>query len=127
MFDDYLNDNCDIYHLVESSVNAGYGIEATNVNEWQGEPSLVDVPCHFHVKNDALQVVQAEPYAELQGNIKLSLPYGTDIRKNDLVVSGECASIEAGIRFRADTPRTIFGNHHIVVMLRREEGVKGAI
>jgi len=127
MFDDYLNDNCDICHLVENSVSAGYGIKTTDVSKWQDEPSLVDVPCHFHVKNDALQVLQAEPHAELQGHIKLSLPYGTDIRKNDLVISKECASMEAGIRFRADTPRTIFGNHHIVVMLRREEGIKGAI
>ena len=127
MFDDYLKDKCDIYHLEASSVSAGYGIEATNVKEWQDKPSSVDVSCHFHVKNDALQIAQAEPHAELQGNIKLSLPYGTDIRKNDLVISKTCKSIEAGLRFRADTPRTIFDDHHIIVMLRREEGMKGAI
>lgn len=127
MFDDYLNDKCDIYHLAASAVTAGYGINATSVMDWQSQPAATDVSCHFHIKNDALQVAQAEPQSELQGNVKLTLPAGTDIRKNDLVISKTCASIESGLRFRADTPRTIFGNHHIIVTLRREEGLKGAI
>ena len=68
-----------------------------------------------------LQIVQGEPYSSLEGQVKLSLPIGTGIRKNDIVQSRE-----TGLRYRADVPREIRG-HHIIVTLRREGGVKGAI
>lgn len=127
MFEDYLNDTCDIYHLTDEPVDAGYGIAVTTEQQWPEEPDEEDVTCHFHVTNNGLQIVQQEPHAELTGSIKLSLPYGTDIRKNDLVISKASQSIESGLRFRADTPRTIHANHHIIVTLQREDGVKGAI
>lgn len=127
MLENYLNDTCDIYHLKDVTVNAGYGIAATVQKRWQDTPDEESVPCHFHVSNGSLQNSQREPYTELSGMLKLTLPYGTDIRKNDLVVSGAGASIEAGLKFRADVPRTVYGNHHITVMLEREDGLKGAI
>lgn len=128
MFEDYLNDTCDIYHLTAETVDAGYGIIATTEQNWPEEADEEDVACHFHVGTfNGLQVVQQEPHSELTGSIKLSLPPGTDIRKNDLVISKNSLSIESGLRFRADIPRIIHGNHHIIVTLQREDGVKGAI
>lgn len=127
MFEDYLRDTCDIYHLADTTMDAGYGITAQTVKDWQAEPGETGVACHFHVNNGSLQWVQRDPDTDLDGQIKLSLPYGTDIRKNDLVVSGTSESVEPGIRFRASAPRTIHGNHHIVVTLYQEDGLKGAI
>ena len=56
----------------------------------------------------------------MEGEVKLALPYGTDIRENDFVKSRD-------YMFRAGIPKAVHGNHHIVVTIRREEGIKGAI
>ncbi|MCI9645331.1 MAG: DUF3599 family protein [Lachnospiraceae bacterium] len=121
MFRDLLDHRCDIFHLVDSPINGGYGIKAMAKREPARVPSVRDVPCHFHINGSSLQIAQEEPYSSLQGQVKLSLPIGTDIRKNDVVQSQE-----TGLRYRAGVPREIRG-HHIIVTLRREEGVKGAI
>lgn len=127
MFENYLQDTCDIYHLADTQVNAGYGITVTMEQHWSDSADEEDVPCHFHVSNGSLQNNQQDPHTILEGTVKLSLPAGTDIRKNDLVISKTSASIEAGVRFRASVPRTIYNGHHITVMLEREDGLKGAI
>lgn len=121
MFEDFLNDRCDIFHLKEQLVTVGYGIEATGISLPGTEPAAEDVPCHFHNKTNTLRIVQNEPYSGLEGEVKLSLPFGTDIRENDLVVNKA-----TGIRYRADVPKYI-RDHHITVMLKRESGVKSAI
>jgi len=127
MISDYFNDLCDIYHVTETAVNVGYGIPSSSVMDWPESPDETDVSCHFHVKNGTMQLDQQDPYTELDGMIKLSLPYGTDIRKNDIVVSKTSESIESGLKFRASVPRTICGKHHMTVMLHREDDMKGAI
>ena len=43
-----------------------------------------------------------------------------DIRENDFVKS-------RGLIYRAGIPKAVHGNHHIVVTIKREEGIKGAI
>lgn len=101
--------------------HAGYGIRAAQVAECPAEPSVSDVPCHFHLK-DGLSVVQKEPYTGLVGTVKLTLPFGTRIQENDFV-----RSKETGHMYRAEVPRAVHGNHHLVVELRREDGIKGAI
>ena len=127
MYEDYLKDACDIYHVREETVNAGYGIPPQTELNWQDAPDLTDVPCHFHVRNGTLQWEQREPDTDIDGIVKLSLLPGTDIRRNDIVVSKGSESIEAGLRFRAAIPRTVHGNHHIIVELYREDGLKGAV
>ncbi len=123
MFEDFMDHKCNIYHLKEEPVNVGYGIEAENVRAPESESILTDVPCHFHTQmNNYLQLVQKEPYSSIDGKIKLSLPPGTDIRMNDLVE--DCRD---GLQYRAGKPTEVHGGHHIIVMLARMEGVKGAI
>ena len=121
MFEDFLNHRCDIFHLVEETQSAGYGIRTGNVLRHEAEPSLTEVPCHFHVQSDFIRIEQNEPYPRLSGEEKLSLPYGTDIRQNDLV--RDC---QTGHCYRCDIPKNI-REHHIVVKIRSEEGLKGAI
>lgn len=123
MFDDFMNHKCNIYHLEDNAVNIGYGIKAESVRKPQPEAALKEVPCHFHIRmNNYLQLVQKEPYSRVDGKIKLSLPPGTDIRMNDTVE--DCRD---GLKYRAGKPQEVYGGHHIVVVLTREDGLKGAI
>ena len=70
--------------------------------------------------NSSPKIVQKEPYPAVEGEAKLALPYGVDIRENDFVKS-------RGLIYRAGIPKAVHGNHHIVVTIKREEGIKGAI
>lgn len=121
MFEDFLNHTCDIFHLVEQPSTEDYGIKVAKQSVYEKEPSEKDVPCHFHIQSDGIKLIQEEPYRRLSGEIKVSLPIGTNIRKNDRVQSKE-----TGLCYLADVPRNI-REHHIIVQVRREEGVKGAI
>ena len=121
MFDDFLNHKCDIYHLETEKVEAGYGTRTGDTKTAQ-ETAEVGVPCHFHRKNNTLRIVQSEPHSEVDGEVKLSLPAGTDIRKNDRVFD-----YETGIFYRAGLPKLIHGDHHIIVTITRETGVPNAI
>ena len=121
MFEDFLSDRCDIFHLEDQSIEIGYGIEATGISQPAEEPAAKDIPCHFHNKTNTLRIIQHEPYSSLEGEVKLSLPFDTDIRENDLVVNKA-----TGIRYRADVPKYI-RKHHITVMLKRESGVQSAV
>lgn len=123
MFEDFFNHSCNIYHLEEGKVNVGYGITATNVRIPHKEADEKDIRCHFHIKtNGNVRIVQKEPYAKADGEVKLSLPAGTDIRKNDVV-----EDYSNGIKYRAGIPREVHGGHHIVVMLACEEGTDAAL
>lgn len=121
MFEDFLDHRCEIYHTASQDTNVGYGIKAAQVAECPEEASVSDVPCHFHIKA-GLSVVQKELYTGLVGTVKLTLPFDTEIHENDFV-----RSMETGHIYRAEVPRVVHGNHHMVVMLRREDGIKGAV
>jgi hypothetical protein len=122
MFDELLDHRCDIYHLIDGKKTAGYGIKTNYISEHEENPSLTDVPCHFHnSQSNFLRIEQSTPYSRLSGETKLTLPVGTDIRKNDMI--RDCGT---GMKYRADMPKTIRG-HHISVTVRREDGLKGAI
>lgn len=123
MFEDFLDHTCNIYHLSNEDVNVGYGIKATPVKKTQKEPDGKNIPCHFHIKtNDGMRIVQKEPYTVLTGEGKLTLPPGTDIRMNDVVE--DCRN---GVRYRAGLPKAIHGEHHIIVMISREDGIEEAL
>lgn len=124
-WEDFLDHECDIYHVKKKSTSIGYGLIDDSNFEYPDEPDESEIACHFHLKQGGIQIVQEEPMSELQGAIKLSLPAGTDIRKNDRIVTRK--GIETGLEFRADLPRSVHNNHHIVVYIRREKGEKGAI
>lgn len=125
MFDDFMDHTCNIYHLSEEPVEAGYGIAASGVKKEHMEPDEVDVKCHFHVNSatgSLLRVVQKEPYSSVDGALKLSVPIGTDIRMNDIVE--DCRN---GLKYRVGVPKVIHGGHHIIAIITRREGVEAAI
>lgn len=122
MFDDFMNHTCNIYHLEDAAVDVDFGIFAADVRTENQKPDEEGVPCHFHVRSSAVKIIQNEPYSSVEGEIKLSLLPGTDIRMNDIVE--DCRN---GLKYRAGIPREIYGGHHIIVELQRQEGVKAAI
>lgn len=123
MFEDFLDHTCNIYHLVDEKMNVGYGVKAATIKVPQQEAAEINVPCHFHIKsNSGVRIVQKEPYAALTGETKLTLPPLTDIRINDVVE--DCRN---GIRYRAGLPVSVHGEHHIIVMISREDGMEAAL
>lgn len=122
MFDEFLDHKCNIYHLGSEKINAGYGIKATSIKRPHKEADEKDVKCHFHIRSNGLRIIQKEPYSSFGGEVKLSLPIGTDIRKNDMVE--DCRD---GLKYRASNPKEIHGGHHIIVTLFRDDGTEAAI
>lgn len=123
MWEDFLNDECDIYHLQKDTVDPGYGMDPQeNPGTYTEEPDLAGVKCHFGVKSDTLVLNQHDPYSVLTGQIKLALPLGTDIRMNDRVVS--CGS---GITYTVrDVPRTVH-DHHVFALISRADEMENAV
>lgn len=117
-FSNLLNHKCNVYHIQKSNKSLGYNLPSMSSFSYPGEPDITDLPCHFNVRNGGLlsdSIRQNEPYATLEGNIKLNVPFGTDIRLNDKVIN-----LENGFEYTAGVPVKV-RNHHIYVMLRRTD------
>lgn len=112
-FEDFLDHHCDIYHLKESSYKPNPVLKGSKSYCYNDTPDISNQECHFGVKSMSISVNQEEPFNLLDGKIKLTLPFGTDIRLNDKVV--ECST---GLEFTAETPRHIRG-HHTFVYIKR--------
>ena len=121
-WEDMLNHKCDIYHVAKSTESLGYGVSDTEHFSYPATPAATDVACHFHIKTGQYVVSQTEPTNNYDARVKLSLPFGTDIRINDRIVSKE-----TGFAYIAELPRTIRNNHHIIVYINREDSVKEAV
>lgn len=107
-----LNHKCDIYHLKRRNKSPGYGLPSSPSFYYAKKPDLAAMPCHFNTKSGR-KIVQGEPQANYEAEIKLSLPAGTDIRLNDKIV--DCVT---GYEYTAEIPQDIRG-HHIAVYLHR--------
>lgn len=122
-FEDYLDDRCDIFHVITKTVGAGYGIRQSIVKQTQiKEAAESDVPCHFHFNRNNTSLRQDEPYSAITGTQKVSFGPETDIRLNDMI--RDCSN---GLYYRVGPPRYVHGKHHIVAEVQREDGVKGAL
>jgi hypothetical protein len=114
-FDALLNHTCDIYHIVKDDTSPGFGLPDSPAFSYSGTPDISAMRCHFNLRG-ALRVSQNEPYASLDGRVKLNLPLETDVRINDKIVH-----LETGYEYVAEAPTRI-RNHHIIVYLRRTDG-----
>ncbi len=121
-WEDMLNHKCDIYHADKSDSDLGYGVTDTEHFSYPEDPDIEDVDCHFHIKTGSYVITQNEPINNYDARVKLSLPFGTDIRINDKVVSKE-----TGFIYIAELPRVIRNDHHIIVYINRQDDVKEAI
>jgi hypothetical protein len=111
-FEALLNHTCDIYHLQKADASPGFGLPNSPQFSYPDTPDIAGIKCHFNLRG-ALRVTQNEPYAALDGRVKLNLPWGTEVCINDKIVHPE-----TGYEYIAEAPIPI-RNHHIIVMLRR--------
>lgn len=116
--EDFFDHKCDIYHIVKSESSPGYGLPCSPGFSYSAKPDIAELPCHFGVKGSSMELIQREPQMDYEAKIKLTLPAGTDIRRNDKII--DCST---GYEYIAEIPRNI-RNHHTFVYLKREEGKK---
>ena len=104
---------CNIYHVTSEDKSPGYGLKASPTFWYPKEPDEENVSCHFAVKSFSSTTVQTQPANNLDARIKLTLPIGTDIRRNDKIVE-----LTTGLEFTAEQPRNV-RNHHLFVFIKR--------
>lgn len=113
-FETMLNHKCDVYHMQRDDMSPGYGLPSSPSFSYPDTPDIADLQCHFSVKTGTRVVVQNEPQADYQAQIKLVVPLGTDIRLNDKVVDKS-----SGYEYTTDIPVQVRA-HHLFVMLSRK-------
>lgn len=111
--EDLLDHKCNIYHLQKSEKSVGFGLPDSEEFGYSKDPDLKNVICHFGIESLDGKTEQKNPQNVLNEKIKLTLPIGTDIRINDMVV--DC---DTGYEYTAEKPRNI-RNHHIFVYVKR--------
>lgn len=111
--EDFFDHRCSIYHTQQESTSPGYGLPGSPKFKYHKQPDLEEVPCHFGVRSASIQIAQHQPQNDMDSDIKLTLPAGTDIRLNDKIVSSE-----TGLEYTAGQPRNIRG-HHMTVKIYR--------
>lgn len=111
--EDFFDHRCSIYHAQQESTSPGYGLPDSPKFKYPKQPDLEEVPCHFGVRSASIQIAQQQPQNDMDSDIKLTLPAGTDIRLNDKIVSSE-----TGLEYTAGQPRNIRG-HHMTVKIYR--------
>ena len=119
-FEALLDHTCDIYHIRKetASPRPNFGLPPSPVFHYPEEPDEAGVPCHFGVHASSIGMTQTAPANIMDAYHKLTLPIGTDIRRNDKVIHNE-----TGLEFTAEQPRNIRG-HHLFVYVRKKEGQK---
>jgi len=98
--------------MQKTDKSPGYNLPSSPSFSYPSEPDLTAVPCHFSTKS-GVTIVQAEPQAKYEAQIKLVLPIGTDVRLNDKIV--DC---DTGYEYTAEIPRKV-RDHHTSVLLHR--------
>ena len=111
--ENFFDHKCNIYHIASEDKSPGYGLKVSPAFRYPEEPDEANVSCHFAVKSFSSSTVQTQPANKLQARIKLTLPIGTDIRRNDKIVEKT-----TGLEFTAEQPRNV-RNHHIFVFIKR--------
>lgn len=115
MYNDFLNDRCNIYHLQLKSQSLGFGIEDESVKmEYSAEPDLADVPCHFNRHGLFEGLTETNASRVYHGVSKVQFPLGTDIRMNDRI-----EDIATGTTYTASVPWIVGRSHHIAVQVTR--------
>lgn len=117
-FEDFLDHSCDIYHIQEGQASPGYGLAASPSFSYPVEPDIRGQECHFGVKSQNVAITQTAPANLMDAKIKLTLPAGTDVRRNDKIV--DCAT---GLEYTAGQPVNI-RDHHVFVYIKRTGGQK---
>lgn len=116
--ENFFDHQCDIYHLIGDEKSPGYNLPASPAFTYPKTPDEASVPCHFGVRSFNPTIQQTQPANEYEVKIKLTLPIGTDIRRNDKIVE-----LSTGLEYTAEQPRNV-RNHHLFVHIKRIEEQK---
>lgn len=116
--DNLLDHLCDIYHVQKTQKDRGYGLPPASTFSYRKEPDIPAQICHFNVKSRTVTIAQTAPANLMDARIKLVLPIGTDVRRNDRIV--DC---KTGLEYTAEQPINV-RNHHMFVYLKKTEGQK---
>ena len=119
-FEGLLNHTCDIYHIQTEAGSPGYGLPASTEFQYPDTPDIAAVPCHFSVRSQSVSIQQTAPVNVMDANIKLHLPIGTDVRRQDKIV--DC---DSGLEYTAEQPSNV-RNHHLFVYIKPKDG-QGAL
>ena len=120
-FSGLLNHKCNVYHTQKTNKSPGYMLPSSPSFSYPDEPDIKELICHFSVKSGGLLsdgIKQHEPYAVLDGTVKLVFPITADIRLNDKIIN-----CDDGYEYTAGLPKKI-RNHHKYVLLRRTDEQK---
>ena len=117
-FEDFLDHLCDIYHNRKEQKTPGWGLPASPSFSYPNKPDICKQVCHFGVKSQSVTITQTAPANLMDAKIKLTLPAGIDVRRNDKIVDHI-----TGLEYTADQPVNV-RNHHIFVYIKRMEGQK---
>lgn len=113
-FENFLDHTCDIYHSQKEDKSPGFGLASSPSFFYPTEPDMKAQPCHFGVKFHNATITQTEPANLMDAKIKLTFPFGADVRLNDKIV--DCAS---GLEYTAEQPVNV-RNHHLFVFIKRK-------
>lgn len=116
-FEAMLNHKCDVYHVQRTDTSPGYNLPSSPSFSYPYTPDIVDLQCHFGVRNGTRTIIQNEPQAYYEARIKLTVPLETDIRLNDKIIDKS-----NGYEYTADIPVGIRG-HHMIVWLHRKDAL----
>lgn len=111
--ENFFDHKCNIYHLRYEEKSPAYNLPASPLFEYPELPDEENISCHFAVKSFSYTINQTEPANIYDAKIKLTLPIGTDIRRNDKVVE-----LSTGLEYTAEQPRNVRG-HHLFVFVKR--------
>ena len=115
MIEDFFDHACDIYHIQESSASPGFNLPASPVFSYPSTPDISNLACHFGIRSQSVIIGQTEPVNLMDASIKLTLPAGTDVRLNDLIVDRS-----TGYQYTAEVPHNI-RDHHIFVYVKKKD------
>lgn len=110
-YDSLLTDRCDVYHLIENTEAATYGVPGESDFSYSSSPDLQDVPCLFG--KESIRTFKNEPGVQIVQSYLVHFFIGADVRFNDKVIFN-------GNTYRLEVPRNMRG-HHIEVMAVRDD------
>lgn len=108
--------SCNIYHQIIQEKELEYGLKSSNVYTYENEVSEKYIPCHFKNINDQ-RITQKEAFYASYDDIKVILPFGTNVVLNDKIVNAQTNE-----QYIAGFPIN-YRNSHIIVRLRKIESL----
>lgn len=117
MIEDFFDHRCNIYYLQETTDAPAFGLPSTPAFGFNEDPDVSETICHFNIKGQSISIDQGAPANILDGAIKLVLPAGTVVHKNDKIVDVTPGADSFGQEYTAEDVHNI-RCHHVYVNIK---------